>query len=237
MSAYKYSLDVDIHDIDYNGVARASALLKYMQTAAQSQLTYNGMTYENLYSQNRAFLLSRIRIEFDEPVRAYQKLTATSFPCESRGYSFLRCYKLERDGITICRAASLWALINTDTRALVRVNDFALDLPLLKPLDLTINRFRMPDNLTDVGTYQVTYGTVDQNRHMNNTTYPDMYSSFLPLNSKRFKSITINYANEAPMGEVLRVQKGDYDGIYYFRTIRSDGKINSEAEIELTDIK
>jgi acyl-ACP thioesterase len=95
----------------------------------------------------------------------------------------------------------------------------------------------MPDNLTDVGTYQVTYGTVDQNRHMNNTTYPDMYSSFLPLNSKRFKSITINYANEAPMGEVLRVQKGDYDGIYYFRTIRSDGKINSEAEIELTDIK
>ena len=54
----------------------------------------------------RAFLVARIRMEFDEPIYAYQRLTAITYPCESRGYSFLRCYRLEKEGVTVGRAAS-----------------------------------------------------------------------------------------------------------------------------------
>ena len=50
------------------------------------------------------------------------------------------------------------------------------------------------------------------------------------------KSITINYSNEAVIGEKLRVLKAEENGLHYFRTVRSDGKVNSEAEIELCDI-
>ena len=71
---------------------------------------------------------------------------------------------------------------------------------------------------------------------MNNTKYPDMYSNFLPLGGKMIRSITINYSNEAQIGEKLRVQRGEENGFYYFRTVRSDGKVNSEAQIELCDI-
>ena len=95
---------------------------------------------------------------------------------------------------------------------------------------------KMPSTLIDVGGYGVHYGDVDQNRHMNNTKYPDMYSSFLPLNGKMIRSITINYAGEAEIGDKLRVQRAEEGGFFYFRTIRSDGKVNSEAQIELCDI-
>ena len=237
MSVYKYDLEVDVHDVDFNGVARASSIMKYIQSAAQSQLTANGMTYEALYGRKRAFLLSRIRIEIDEPIRAYSPLVASSFPCESRGYSFLRCYTIERDGIRIGRAASVWALIDTETRGLVKVNDFDLGLTLHDPIDLTLGHFRMPKELSEVGRYRADYSNTDQNRHMNNTKYPDMYSAFLPLEGKRIKSIAINYANEAPLGEELRVFMAKEDGAYYFRTIREDGKINSEAEILLCSIE
>ena len=71
---------------------------------------------------------------------------------------------------------------------------------------------------------------------MNNTRYPDMYSNFLPLENKRIESITIFYSNEAPMGEKLTVQRAYSDGIYYFRTVREDGKVNTEAEIKICDI-
>ena len=100
MEIYKLSMNVDIHDVDFNGVAKTSSILRYIQSAAQSQLTENGMSYDNLKARDRAFILSRIRLEFYEPIYSYDKLVAHTFPCISRGYSFLRCYGLYKDGVT-----------------------------------------------------------------------------------------------------------------------------------------
>ena len=228
--------EVDVHDVDFNGIAKTSSIMKYIQTAAQSQLTEGGMSYDNLKSNKRAFILSRFKLEVLRPLTAYTPLTAITYPCESRGYSFLRCYALECDGEVVARAISVWALIDTESRALVRVNDFDLGLPTLPQNGLVIGAMKLPSSMTDIGGYGVHYGDVDQNMHMNNTKYPDMYSNFLPLKNKMIRSITINYSAEAQIGEKLRVQRGEADGCYYFRTVRSDGKVNSEAQIELFDI-
>jgi medium-chain acyl-[acyl-carrier-protein] hydrolase len=236
MQDYRIKAEVDVHDVDFNGVAKTSAILRYIQTAAQCQLTDGGMSYDSLKSKNRAFLLSRLKLEVLRPLRAYAPLTAITYPCESRGYSFLRCYAIESDGEPIARAISVWALIDTETRGLVRVNDFNLNLPLLPQNGLVLGAMKLPSALTDVGGYGVHYGDVDQNRHMNNTKYPDMYSNFLPLEGKWISSITISYLNEAVIGDKLRVQRAECDGRYYFRTVRGDGKVNSEAEITLSDI-
>ena len=236
MDFYRMKTCVDIHDVDYNGIAKTSSILKYIQSAAQAQLNDNGMSYDRLKENSRAFLLSRLKMEVLRPIRAYTPLTAITYPCESRGYSFLRCYALECDGETVARAMSVWALIDTATHALVRVNDFNLGLPTLPPNELVLGAMKMPSSLIDVGGYGVHYGDVDQNRHMNNTKYPDMYSSFLPLGNKMIRSIAINYSSEAEIGDKLRVQRAEEGGFFYFRTVRSDGKVNSEAQIELCDI-
>lgn len=236
MKEFKTNLFVDIHDVDYNGIAKTSALMRYIQSAAQTQLTENGMSYEELRAINRGFVLSRIRMEVSEPIRAYTPLTAITYPCESRGYSFLRCYELLRDGVSVAKAIAVWALIDTETRSLVRVNDFDLNLPTCQPNDLVLGHIRMPSDLIDIGGYGVHYGDVDQNRHMNNTKYPDMYSNFLPLDGKMIKSISIHFNNEATIGEKLRVSRVQNDNKFFFRSTRSDGKVNSEAEIELIDI-
>jgi len=130
----------------------------------------------------------------------------------------------------------MWALVDTETHALVPVNNFELGLTVLPPINLSFDHLRFPSTLADIGTYGVHYGDVDRNRHMNNTKYPDMYSNFLPLENKMIKSISINYKNEAVIGEKLRVQRAYEDGIYYFRTVRGDAKVNSEASIELADL-
>ena len=236
MNEFRVNTTVDVHDVDYNGVAKASSIMRYIQSAAELQLTENGMSYGELKRRERAFILSRIKLEILKPLYAYTPITAITFPCESRGYSFLRCYALECGGETVARAASVWALVDTQSRALVRVNDFELGLTTLPPLDIGADTFRLPSTLVDVGGYGVHYGDVDQNRHMNNTKYPDMYSSFLPLESRMIRSISIKYLNEAVMGEKLRVERALEGDIYCFRTVRGDGKVNSEAQIALADI-
>ena len=236
MEKYAKEICVDIHDVDFNGVAKASALMKYVQLAAQAQLTENGMSYDELKNKNRAFILSRMKLEFTEPVRAFENLTAVTFPCESRGFSFLRCYKLKKGDKTVARAVSLWALIDTDTHSLVKVNDFELGLQTFDPLDMPLGRFVIPVAMSEVGNYSVHYGDVDQNKHMNNTRYPDMYANYLPIENNRICEITINYQNEAPAGDTLTVYMGSDGDVYYFRTVRSDGKVNTEAELRLTKI-
>ena len=236
MNEFKTNIFVDIHDVDYNGIAKTSSLMRYIQSAAQTQLTENNMSYEELRDMKRCFVLSRIRMEITQPIRAYAPITAITYPCESRGYSFLRCYELIQDGISVAKAISVWALIDTDSRSLVRVNDFDLNLPLCTPNELVLGHIKMPSELIEVGKYGVHYGDVDQNRHMNNTKYPDMYSNYLPLEGKMIKAITIHYNNEAKIGDKLRVYKAQAGDSYFFRTVRSDGKVNSEAQIELSDI-
>jgi len=236
MPDFRYDISVDVHDVDYNGVARASSIMKYMQSAAQSQLTAIGLSYDELKSRRRAFILSKIKMEFNAPIRPYDRLTAISFPCESRGFSFLRCYGLERDGVTVGRAASIWALIDTESRALVPVKNIDLPLDLMPHNDMSLEHIVMPRSITEVGTYTVNYADTDQNRHMNNTHYPDMYANFLPLERKRIKSMSIQYNSEAPIGERLLVHRAFEDQIYYFKTVRADGKINSTATVELCDI-
>lgn len=233
---YRIKTEVDVHDVDFNGIAKTSSIMKYIQSAAQAQLNDGGMSYDNLKRNKRAFILSRVKLEILKPLRAYTPLTAITYPCESRGYSFLRCYELESDGEIVARAISVWALIDTESRALVKVNEFDLGLPIMPKNDLVLGAMKLPTSLMDVGGYGVHYGDVDQNMHMNNTKYPDMYSNFLPLKDKMIRSITINYSNEAVIGEKLRVQRCEEGGSYYFRTVRSDGKVNSEAQIELCDI-
>lgn len=233
---YRIKTEVDIHDVDYNGVAKTSSILRYIQTAAQCQLTDSGISYDNLKKSNRAFLLARMKLEIARPLPAYTPLTAITYPCESRGYSFLRCYALESDGEIVAKAISVWALIDTKSQALVRVDDFNLGLPTLPQNGLVLGAMKIPSTLMDIGGYGVHYGDVDQNRHMNNTKYPDMYSNFLPLDGRMIRSISINYQNEAQIGEKLRVQRVEENGIFYFRTMRSDGKVNSEAKIELMNI-
>lgn len=233
---YSYRLAVDVHDVDASGEARCSALMRYMQTAAQSQLTENGMSYDELKGRKRAFILSKITMEFTESIRAYAPLSAISYPVESRGYTFYRCYALEREGRTIGRAVSAWALIDTDTHSLVRVNDFELGISPEERGGMALERFSVPATLKEVGYYRVRYSDLDQNGHMNNTRYPDMYADFLPMGGMRISRISISWMAEAPAGENLRVLSGCTDGVYYIRTVREDGKINTEAQIMLSPI-
>jgi acyl-ACP thioesterase len=194
------------------------------------------MSYDELKDRGVAFIISRIKAEFYEPVRTYDSLDVYTYPCDSRGYSFIRCYEIKRNGAPVGRAISVWALVDIGTRSLIKVNDFELGLETKEALDLTLNPTRMPDTICEVGKYTVRYSDIDRNNHINNTKYSDIYANFLPMKNARIAEITISYVNEAVFGEELTVFRAEADGYYYLRTVKSDGKINSEAKIRLEQI-
>ena len=98
MKDYRINGFVDVHDVDYNGVAKTSSLMRYIQSAAQSQLTDSGLSYDELKEKKRVFILSRFKMEVLKPIRACEPITAITIPSESRGFTFIRCYGMEQEG-------------------------------------------------------------------------------------------------------------------------------------------
>ncbi len=243
-SRFTYEGDVMVHMSDDNRVCRAADLMRFMQEAATRQLEVLGPNLTTLQSQGRAFIMSRIAIDFPEPIYTFDTVQCTTWPCaSSRGACFDRHFEVFCGEKTAARAASQWAFLDYKNQKLLRVEDadvyFTRDEIVTTTLPL---RFRIPKDapLTTVGEKTVRYSDIDTNRHLNNTHYCDLYCDYLPMDGKRIAALSIAFQKEAPLGEtvtVLRTEEPDENGIYYFRTVRqSDGAVNTEAMVRLASL-
>ena len=186
-----------------------------------------------------AFLLSRFSAGFYTTVYAYDALTAETWGVESRGFSFNRCYRLWRGDQVVAEAVSVWALVDVESRRPIRVSEYTpgFDYEEMLTLD-TPPRIVFPaaSPLRLVGEHTVSYGETDMNMHMNNTRYSDMLCSAVSMTGKRIYRMSFNFLNEAKLGETVNIYSAHHGESDFFRTVRSDGKVNVEAQIVFGDI-
>ncbi len=227
-------------ETDINNLASPSALLRYMQDTANCHMAGVGPSYDDLISRGMSFVLSRITLRIDEPLRAHDEFESETFAVPSRGAAFGRCYRLTRGGKIIAEGDSTWALVNISDRTLVRVGDLETGYGEEPPLDIGVpTRARIPreTELHCTGEHRVTYADADLNGHMNNTRYPDLLCGFAAdMRGKRVETISISFVSEAPLGECVTAYTGT-DGEHFFvRTVREDGRTNTESVITLCDV-
>lgn len=218
---------------DINGVLKTGALLRYMQEAAANAMIADGPSYDDLADRGLVFVISKISISVYSDIHANDVITVETWATESTRASFNRAYRVLRDGIVVAEAVSVWALIDTSKRRLVRVGDIELGYREDEPLDLDIpTKLHLPADMKLVGERRVCYSDIDRNKHMNNTAYADMICDYIfRTNISKVSKMTISYVSEAPFGEELKVYLSAEDDVYYMRTVREDGKVNIEAEV------
>lgn len=237
---YTEEYRINSHDCDLNGSAKPSAILRYLHETANLQMKEYGPSNKLLRSEGKAFILSKINISFYSSLKAFDKIKVETWAADSRGVSFYRCARMFRESDLVSEMVAVFALIDIKEKKFYRVNDvtFGFDSePTMLELDIP-SRFKIPDEveLGLLGEYAVNYSVVDQNLHMNNTNYLDVFCDYLPDNKNNCViTAVINYQSEAPIGETVKIYRGeDGDGTYYFRTVREDGKVNAESLI-MTD--
>lgn len=236
--------EVNSHDVDFNGIAKASSTIRYMQEAANKQLEAVGPTTKQMTDDGKAFVLCRVSASFYAPLYAHDKVEVVTWAGKSeRGVILPRCSQVKRDGVIVAELISTWTVIDIASRRIVRIGNELDKISVDETLELDMPpRFKIPDDvsLALTGEYTVSYGVCDINHHMNNTFYPDMLCDFISggMNGKRIIGLAISYLNESVLGETLKVYyaNDEYEGKHYFRTVRRDGKIGIEAEITLDEI-
>lgn len=238
----KYSVDymVDFHHTDINGIASASAVMRYIHEAANLQLEKYGPTIKDLEADNKVFILSRTSMRLYEPLREFEKLTAQTWHSQPKGASFDRYGRIFRDDTVVAELFSVFALVDTKENRICRADEKTFSFEPDLPIELNLpKRISIPkDTILSVqGERKVYYMDCDRNGHMNNTVYPDMLCGFLPnMVGKRVSSIMINYLSEAKLGSSFKVYHGECGGIDYIRTLKEDGVIGAMAQITTEDI-
>ena len=227
------------HDTGHNSDVHPSAVFRYFQETADSQMRADGPTYRELIALGYSFVLSRFNVKVYQPLRAYDTITVQTWAYDPpRGASFERYYQLYRGEELVAEAGSVWALLNLNTMELCRVGEVDLHYGSDEPLAIN-TRFRLPSiEFETAGTRTVRYSDVDVNNHMNNTRYPDMLCDFIPeIDALHITNIQLHYVSEAPLGETITITRAvtEENGlpVFWFETLREDGKCNIRARIDV----
>ncbi len=219
-----------------NGFLRPSVLLAKLEDAGSKQMAAYPPSNDDLRARGMAFIVSRLLLRIDRPLREGEEADARSFPTDSRGVSYNRCYQMYTKGELVAEAYSSWALLNFVEHKLVRVGEteplggtpeppIAVGLPLREP-------FPAAEKFETLGEREVYFSDADVNGHLNNTKYLNWLCDYVPdIAHKTLRTANIAFVSEAPLGERLTVQRAADGDRFFFKLQKSDGKLCCEAII------
>ncbi len=232
---YIQKFTVSSHDVDKNKCVRPSIMLRYMQEAAFNQHNEYGPTFDQLRRENKGYILARAQLRIYGHLCVNDKIEAETWHCPSKGFIFNRCGRVWRNGELIAELVTVWALVDTTTKRALRAESMEYGFTADQPLEITSPiRVGIPKDavLSDMGTRTVRYSEIDENIHMNNTYYPDMFVDFMPrCDEHTVTEMTLNFENEAKYGETFNVLHTEIDGVHYMKTLLPNGKNGTLARI------
>ena len=229
---------VKFHDTNSNELLGASGVLKLMQETGMLHMEFCRPSYRDLLNQDKALILSNIRINIYSPICAYDEVTVVTWATGSRGFTTYRSFQIFKNDELCAEANTIWALVSVSEKKLVKISE--VDFSNFEPEEQLVldapSKVRIPNELklSLVGEYTVRYSDTDINMHINNTNYPDMFFNYLPNPDKKIvKSVAISYLNDAKVGDNLKFYMGKTDGKYFMRSVHEDGRVNAEVEFTL----
>lgn len=127
--------------------------------------------------------------------------------------------EIKRGEELLCEGRLESCLINLSDLSIARTSAIELPDDLVSDERTSVGafsrRFRMPEDVSECYTYRVRYCDIDNNRHMNNLHYLDMFMNAFELefyDRCDIAEFEIHYINQAYYGEELRIccaQEGD----------------------------
>ena len=225
------------HDTDMTGCVRAAAYMRFMQETAYRHMAAAGPSAETLREAGRAFLLCRITLSVYKSLRQGDIIEDVTWANESAGVNFGRSFNVYHNNMLAAEAQSVWMLYDFINGHILRAQEVQLNYGTDEVLELELpRRLSLPDGVepTLEGVRTAEYADIDENRHVNNTVYADLLCGRTPeiaSGDAHISSLYINFCNQWRCDEEIRIYRAQSDGIYYFKTLRPDGRVNIEAKI------
>ena len=207
-----------------NGVLSVPAMAGFMQEAAWANVKDIGVSTEELFKNDMAWVLTKMHWEFVDTVQHREKVTIETWPSGSDKYFFYRDFRLYKGKKLFAKVTTTWILINLQSRQLMAVPENLSKLSFSHyeaPMPRANNKIVLPKEYGFTKEYTVNWHHLDVNKHANNTFYLQWLLDALSydfLSKKSIKSLDVIFKTESTMGDVLTV-----------KTITSEGGASTQA--------
>ncbi len=219
MSIFKKEIMIESRDVSMSAKLRPSAFLQLFQEIAGDHSSAMGYGYEMTRANRMMWIIVKNHVVFHELPSYTDKVVLTTWVTERRHLLFPRYCRMETpEGKPLVDAASYYVLVDFDTRQAVFPEQFDIkhdDAPTGREIALP-GRVRLPE-LTESASFTIPYSYIDLNRHMNNVKYVDLAEDELGLAAAghEIRELTIEYVNEAKLGETLTLSWAGRDDAWY----------------------
>lgn len=236
---------VDSRDVDLFGLCRPSALLGILQEAAtQASMALKVSGPEALAKYNALWMINRIWVELDSPIRWNDHLTIKTWHRGASGASTYRDFNIYRDGVQIGQAVTSWVLVYADSHKLMRLKELVEFQgtdggELMKSIKL--RSAEQPDQFDARHRRDMRYSDTDINGHINNTHYADFACDALhleeALKGKFVRELQFDYTGECMAGETIWVDTAARGDRLFAKGEGDDGSRRFDCVLTLEELK
>lgn len=221
--------------IDNHGISRPSALFEFMQSAATRHANELLIGADDL---GIVWVLTRMKLHQSRPICMGETIRQQTFCAGAKGPNWCREFRFFSGGQQIAVAHSIWAMLDSQTRQIVRPTA----CEAAKPYAVRPDGFPIPGKIacgaqTPHHVHAVRYSNLDVNRHLNNARIVDLIADGLDLDREtgRFISeLQVNYVSECVCGDEIALSTGF--GENDTRTVlgSSNDGVKFEAEVRFS---
>ena len=219
MSVFTKEIMIESRDVSMSAKLRPSAFLQLFQEIAGDHSTAMGYGYEMTHTNHVMWIIVKNHVIFHELPSYTDRVVLSTWVTDRRHLMFPRYCRMETlDGRPLVDAASYYVLVDYYTRQSVFPEHLDIphsDAPTGREIALP-GRIHLPE-LTHSAPFTIPYSYIDLNRHMNNVKYVDLAEDELGLAQAghELKELTIEYVNEAKLGETLTLSWANRDDNWY----------------------
>lgn len=196
---------------DINGACKLSALLDAMQFTAHMHNKAAHVGRDDLSTKGLSWVLFKTEVEIERYPSIGETITIQTFTKVSR-YKFFPRYYLVLDcaGNVLCKAGSLWMLMNNTSRNAVSAVASGIVIPEEEDHEIPIKISTLSKKVechAISGQYSPLYTDIDINGHVNNVRYVDVLCNSLGMKIMREKEInfvSIDYNYEIPQDIIIQ---------------------------------
>ncbi len=195
------------------------ALVQMLVEAATDHANRIGVGYDRLAADGHAWVLMRLTLGIGRMPRVGETFEiATWVDSFTRRFS-TRDFALSVDGEQICRARSVWGVINSKDRTPATLEGLEVLESLARPVPespTACRRVRPADFAEPTATtaYRVVVSDIDTNRHLTSARYISLMLDMWTLDDfdrRRITQFEVSFGREARYGDDLTVERRDFD--------------------------
>jgi medium-chain acyl-[acyl-carrier-protein] hydrolase len=198
------TISINFSETDFQQKWKPSAFFTAMQEVGSLHATHLGYDYRDMFAANMSWVLSRVKIIFNNFPKVGEKVTIQTWPkgIHNKLFFMRDFFFLNEEGSQLAAATGAFVLIDIKARRVLPWRVLKGELPDNLGRNAIAEfpeRLNPPEEIKECFSIQARYSDVDLMGHVNNARYIEWISDCFPMQqyqNHQLEWLQINYLNE-----------------------------------------